>query len=463
MNRFKALLRTTAMRQALGGALLQVGVLALALLVVFVLMQQRIDSLVKDGLEREMHELAALPLASLRQNLAHEALGEDGLGVRHALLLDAQGKPLAGNILQWPARLEDGQVRSGRLVIQDDDNDHEDVPHATLMAQTLTHGERLILAHEPGVLESLRDVLLGAVIFTLIFSAMLSIGLGARLGMRWLARVEEINTTAGKIARGELSARLPQSPHGDEFDLLAGHLNAMLARVEQAVLGMREVSDHVAHDLRKPLSRLKNQLEAAALRVDDAPHDRHALQQSIAQAAAEADELIHAFDAMLSIARLDAGSELVVREPLDVAEALHAMLELYKDQAEDEGRVLKVSMAAGLMLRGSAPLLARAWANVLDNALLYTPQGSPIEVDVRRQGEHIVLECIDHGAGLKLDERERMLQKFTRGDKARTLSGSGLGLPLARAVARAHEGELSLHETQGGGLTVRMVFVVPQV
>ncbi|MGD9888039.1 MAG: ATP-binding protein [Halothiobacillaceae bacterium] len=462
MNRFKALLRTTAMRQALGGALLQVGVLALALLVVFVLMQQRIDDLVKDGLEREMHELAALPLASLQQNLAHEAVGEDGLGVRHALLLDAQGQTLAGNILQWPAHLEDGQVRAGRLVIQDDDSDHEDVPHATLMAKTLAHGERLILAHEPGVLESLRDVLLGAVVLTLLLSALVSLGLGARLGLRWLSRVEDINTTAGKIARGELSARLPQSPHGDEFDLLAGHLNAMLARVEQAVLGMREVSDHVAHDLRKPLSRLKNQLEAAALRLDDAPHDRQTLQQSIAQAAAEADELIHAFDAMLSIARLDAGSELVVRESFDVAEALSPMLELYQDQAEDEGRVLNVSMAAGLLLRGSAPLLARAWANVLDNALLYTPQGSPIEVEARRLGERIVLECIDHGAGIAVDERERMLQKFTRGDKARTLAGSGLGLPLARAVARAHEGELGLHATPGGGLTVRMVFVKPQ-
>lgn len=453
LRRAWRVVHTTAMRQAVSGALLQVMVWVLALGGVYILMQQRLDTLAGEQAKQEIQQLAALPLTKIEQVLAAGRSASDGFGVRHALLLDAQGRVLAGNVLHWPPEVPaDGRVRRAALLVRDDDNDHEQLGRLRVVATTLPQGERLLLAYEPGVLDALSESVWSTVLLAVLLSALIALGLGLRLGWQWLQRVEAINATAGRIARGELHARVQRSPRGDEFDLLADHLNAMLARIEQAVNGMREVSDHLAHDLRKPLTRLKNQLAAL---MDEMP-PQNALHAQLSQMDAELDALIHTFEAMLSIARLEAGSEFTERERIDLAHSLHGVLALYQDQAEDAGRVMRIHLPPNLWVMGHAALLQRALANLLDNALLYTPKHSPIDVLARCEGASIVLECVDHGTGICEEDRARMLQKFTRGDAARSLPGTGLGLPLARAVARAHGGELSLHPTPGGGLTVRM-------
>ena len=226
----------------------------------------------------------------------------------------------------------------------------------------------------------------------------------------------------------------------------------MLGRIETAIAGMREVSDLVAHDLRKPLARLKTRIEVVLSR----DRDKEAYRQALAETAEDADEIIRSFEALLSIARLEAGSEILNPEVIDVAEVVRRVMELYADEAEETGRPLVGETPEHLSLRGSPELLAHALANVLDNAFKYTAPDIPIEVRLATEDGRAVLTVVDHGPGISEADRPRFLQRFGRGDAARSQPGSGLGLALAVAVARAHGGALSLADTPGGGLTARL-------
>jgi signal transduction histidine kinase len=310
----------------------------------------------------------------------------------------------------------------------------------------------LLVAQAPGALEELRETVLGIAAALLGVSALLALALGVSLGRQWLARIEAINQTAGKIAAGDLSQRVETSGRKDEFDLLAAHLNAMLARIEAAVAGMRDVSDNVAHDLRKPLARLQTRIEVVLAQPREADDYRTAL----AQTAADAGELMRTFDALLSIARLEAGSDIASPERFDLAEQVRQVTELYDAEAEDAGRPFSVELAEGLSVSGQPALLAQALANLLDNAFKYTPPAAAVRVSLKCVDNHVELAVIDHGSGIAAAERSRMTQRFARGDSARTQPGSGLGLALVEAIAHAHGGSLALADTPGGGLSVRL-------
>ena len=286
----------------------------------------------------------------------------------------------------------------------------------------------------------------------LALAALLALTLGVLLGWRWLSRIEAINTVAARIAAGDLCQRVQSRGQGDEFDLLAGHLNAMLARIEAAVAGMREVSDHVAHDLRRPLARLKTRIEVALRQPRDAANYRTVLEETLQ----DSEEILATFESLLTIARLEAGSELVAMQPFDLAAVARDVAELYAAQAEEGGRPFTLPAAPATPVAGSAALVAQALANLLDNAFKYTPPHSPIEIDLVRADGQARLAVIDHGGGLSDADKARLVARFARGDAARSQPGSGLGLALAAAVARAHGGRLVLTDTPGGGLTARL-------
>jgi signal transduction histidine kinase len=308
------------------------------------------------------------------------------------------------------------------------------------------------VAQAPGALEDLRETALSVAAALLGLSALLALALGVLLGRQWLVRIEAINLTAGKIAAGDFSQRVEASGRKDEFDLLAGHLNAMLARIEAAVAGMREVSDNIAHDLRKPLARLQTRIDVVLAQPREADDYRTAL----AQTAADAAELMRTFDALLSIARLEAGSDIAAPERFDLAVLVRQVTELYADEAEDAGRPFGVELADGLSVSGQPALLAQALANLLDNAFKYTPPSVAVAVNLSHENGTVVLAVIDHGEGIPVQERSRMTDRFARGDSARTQPGSGLGLALVKAIAHAHGGGLELADTPGGGLTARL-------
>lgn len=452
--RLRQLARTSALRLALRYAILNVVVLAVALAVLFVVVTHYVDRQIESALVGELTALASLPpehrLDSVR---VLSALRDEERQLRYYRLETPSGRMLAGNIEAWPAALPvDSVVRVTDLKLIETDHEDEAPTGLSAVATQLPDGERLLVAQAPGALEDLREIALSLAAAVLGLAALLSLAFGVSLGWQWLQRIDAINRTAGKIAAGDLAQRVEASGRHDEFDLLASHLNRMLARIEAAVTGMREVSDNVAHDLRKPLTRLKTRIDV----VLNQPRAAADYRVALADTAADADELMHNFDALLSIARLEAGSDIAAPQNFDLAALTRSVTELYADEAEDAGRPFSVDMPDTLTVRGQPALIAQALANLLDNAFKYTPTDVAVKVALTQENDHAVLSVSDHGKGIPLHEHARMTERFTRGDAARTQVGSGLGLALVKAVMHAQGGTLEMSDRPGGGLTVRL-------
>jgi signal transduction histidine kinase len=284
--------------------------------------------------------------------------------------------------------------------------------------------------------------------------ALVGIGGGYWVSRRLLARIDGLSATTRTIMEGDLSGRLPISGSGDELDRLAQSLNLMLGRIEQLMAGLREVSDNIAHDLKTPLNRLRNRVEEALREPPDETAYRGALERTIE----EADGLIKTFNALLSIARLEAGAGGDNRDRLDVAVLVSDVAELYEPVAEERGIALKAEAAGPIYIRADRQLLGQAIANLIDNALKYSAlsaqegDGWAPEVVVRAEvsGDAAEIIVTDRGPGVPAAERERVLRRFVRLEASRSEPGSGLGLSLVAAVARLHGGTLRLEDNEPG-------------
>jgi signal transduction histidine kinase len=272
-----------------------------------------------------------------------------------------------------------------------------------------------------------------------------------------LARIDEVTATSRTIMAGDLSGRVPVYGSGDELDRLSENLNAMLERIEQLMTGLQEVSDNIAHDLKTPLNRLRNRVEAALRQADGEAVYRDALERTIE----EADDLIKTFNALLSIARLEAGAVRETMADIDVGALVHGVAELYEPAAEDQGLVLQSRVTKSLHVAGDRQLLGQAVANLIDNAIKYgfsasgakkTTRGArgAIHVTGRRRANRVEISVADNGTGIPEAERERVLKRFVRLEEARSRPGSGLGLSLVAAVARLHGGTLRLEDNKPG-------------
>src|SRR5680860_553322 len=291
---------------------------------------------------------------------------------------------------------------------------------------------------------------------------LVSIGGGYWVSRKLLTRIDAISATSRTIMEGNLTGRLPVHGSGDELDRLSENLNLMLARIEQLMAGLREVSDNIAHDLKTPLNRLRNRVEEA-LRE---PCDETAYRKTLERTIEEADGLIKTFNALLSIARLEAGAGGENRGKLDMAALVRDVAELYEPVAEEQGIALKADAATPIVIHGDRQLLGQAIANLIDNALKYgapTAEGGngwAPEVEVRAQASEGVAQIIvsDRGPGVPAPERSRVLGRFVRLEASRSEPGSGLGLSLVAAVARLHGGSLRLEDNEPG---LRVVLALP--
>ena len=287
-------------------------------------------------------------------------------------------------------------------------------------------------------------------------AALVSLGLLVALAVlgwlyvnkRVLKRLDGISQSTARIMDGNLSERIDVMGTGDEFDRLADQLNVMLERLERLMNGLKEVSDNIAHDLRTPLTRMRNQMEDALRQPPDNATDRAALENALS----EADRLMATFQALLTIARVEAGGRRHTLAQVDLAQALTDVIELYAPVAEDKDVGLTfVPPAAPVMATVNRELVGLAAANLIDNALKYGPgEGGTITITLERDGTSAVLSVSDDGAGIPLEERERVKGRFVRLDKSRTADGSGLGLALVEAVAAFHDGTFTLADANPG-------------
>src|SRR5208282_624635 len=373
------------------------------------------------------------------------------------LLTDPAGESLAGNVEQIPLEVLE---RRGFIVVNYRTNGPGDrVRQALVRIYKLPPGFLLLVGHDLGDRARIEGVMVRALAISLIFFAALAAVGALFVARNVLKRIDDINMSAQNVMAGDLTGRLPVSGSGDELDRLAEGLNAMLKRIGLLMQGLREVTDNIAHDLRTPLTRLRNHAEAALAFGGDAGAYRAALERTIE----ESDSLIKIFNALLLIARAESGANVEGLQPFDVGEAARSLAELYEPIAEQEGVALKVETEGRLIVRGNRELIGQTIANLVDNALKY---GAPREggfaavkpdvvISVRRAGGSVALTVADRGSGIAAADRARVLDRFVRLEGARSRPGSGLGLSLAAAVARMHGGTVDLEDNEPG-LRVRV-------
>lgn len=373
------------------------------------------------------------------------------------LVTNFQGQALAGNIKSLPSDvLRQPGVRETR---------YEPVGEQGVERRALARifllpgGFRLLVGRDLGDRETLRDVMGRALLVSLFWLVVIGTLGGLFVARRVLRRVDAINDSARTIMAGDLSRRLPLAGANDELDRLAVNLNAMLDRIQELMTGVREVSDNIAHDLKTPLTRLRNRAEEALRGARDADECRAAIEKMME----EADHLIRVFNALLTISRLEAGGERREEALFDLADVVRDVAELYEPVAEEAGLALELDLQGATLMRGSRELMGQAVANLVDNAVKHgapPAPGSPasVQVELRREGATVIVAVSDHGPGVPAGERERVLGRFVRLEGSRSRAGAGLGLSLVAAVARLHDGAVTLEDNDPG---LRVVLRAP--
>jgi len=366
------------------------------------------------------------------------------------------GEALAGNVTSLPPGTLDNPGWTETAYRRLDEADAAEHPehHALARVFQLPGGFRLLVGRDLDERERLYNIVLSAGRWSVAIVVILGLAGGLFVTRRVLRRVDAMTETTRTIMRGDLGGRLPVAGTGDEIDRLAENLNVMLDRIEALMRGLKEVSDNIAHDLKTPLTRLRNRTEQALRSAKNENEYRAALESTIE----ESDGLIRTFNALLMIARAESGQARDNMSEFDAAEIAHDVGELYEPLAEEKGIVLKVEADTPVPLKGNRELISQALANLVDNAIKYAGpgneqiNGAPVQVVVRalREGDRILLTVADGGPGIPETDRGRVVERFVRLEQSRSQPGSGLGLSLASAVARLHGGELTLADNGPG-------------
>jgi signal transduction histidine kinase len=371
------------------------------------------------------------------------------------LLVDSAGQRAAGNLRQVPPELRDGAQR-GVFTYSPQSGPAQGKPRVAVgVLFDVPGGLTLVVGRDIEDLRRFAWTMGRLGLWSVIILSALGVGGGLLISRSVLRRIETVNDTTRTIMAGDLSRRIPLNGSGDELDRLAESLNAMLSRIEELMGALREVSDNIAHDLKTPLNRLRNRAEAALRSSEGAGIYRDGLVKTIE----EADELIKTFNSLLLIARLEGGAIAESMERLNPASIIADVAELYEPVADEAGLSLSVSAELGLTLTANRELVSQAVANLVDNAIKYSPDGrrangaapaAPISIALKRVAQDIEIAVGDRGPGVAPEDRQRALQRFVRLEKSRSRPGSGLGLSLVAAVARLHGGSIRLEDNAPG-------------
>ncbi|MCA3359662.1 MAG: HAMP domain-containing protein [Roseomonas sp.] len=369
------------------------------------------------------------------------------------LLTDGAGRRLAGNLDRWPAAAD----MPGAWAADKVRRDGVTIP-ARLHHVPLDQGHRLLVGRDATDREKLRTLLSEALLWSFAVAVAFALAGAAALRRALADRLRAASVTAGAIAGGDLSRRVPLSAQRDEFDQLGESMNAMLDRIDQLMVGIKGVSDSIAHDLRTPIARARMRLENALLTAPDEDSLRTAMETTVA----DLDGISRVFQALLRIAEAEAGARRAAFAHFNLTAVLSDAAEVYGALAEERGQHLETSWPERLEMIGDRDMVLQAIANLLDNAVKFTPEGGTIRLSASapaRGKREIIVR--DEGPGLAAEDRARAGQRFFRADPSRALPGSGLGLSLVKAVAVLHGGELRLGDAQPGaarpGLEARLI------
>lgn len=447
-DRLPKLFRTTAFT----ATLLQIVVLAVATAVVVVVLLVRINGLLGEQVV-EILRTEAQGLLDISRSAGmpavlstiEERMRRGGPGLY--IVVNADERKIAGNLNRWPPELDEHTAGGLFRFVSEGADGGEHL--AAGLPFELGGGYRLIVGRDIEQQRTLADQFRWLMVSGLAVLAAAGIGAGVVVSRYVLGRISTVTGTADQIMAGDLARRIPLSGSGDEIDDLAGRLNAMLDRIEQLLTGMREISDNIAHDLKTPLTRLRNRAEGALRDPAGGPAYRDGLQEIIEAA----DEIIKTFNSLLLIARLEAGAPDSQAETFDIAKAVADLVDLYAPVAEDGGLALSTDLPAHLAFFGNRQLIVQAVANLVENAIKYAgPEAGKGMVGIRlvSAGTSVAIEVADRGPGVPPQDRQRVMERFVRLDESRSKPGTGLGLALVAAVARIHGGDVRLRDNDPG-------------
>ena len=440
-------------------ALTYVGLFAVSLLVVLgsfylVIIHLPLEA-AKAQVQREAHSLRNIYIVdgapTLMKRLRMREHAPNQRRAFHAFI-DGRGHVLTANLPSWPKHVSEGWWR----LEADDYLDGDEIDYEALaLDYRFNDGARLLVGRDIEDIGEIEEVLASGTLVVLAAALMVGILGGGLMSLAIGRRIDAVSATARRVMAGDLSQRVPVRGSGDDFDRLAETLNLMLARIEAALEAVRRVSDSVAHELRTPLARLKADLEDAAGKADEARVGR------LASAIAEADRLEKIFDAVLRIARIEAGRHDVTKRPIDLSMLLEDAVDYYRPAAEERGIALSAAIEPGIAIAGDADLIFQAMANLIDNAIKYTPEGGDAGLIAAAEPAmgRVMITLTDSGPGISAEHRARVTERFYRAPSVADLPGEGLGLSLVAAVAALHESRLAF-EDGAPGLRVRWTLPV---
>lgn len=372
----------------------------------------------------------------VRQRLGSSDYSNVDLPGGYILLEDATRGKLAGNLDSFTPQL--GQVSLPRP--------HK--KHGIVLGKGvyLADGLYLYVGRDTAGIAAVRTRILQAFAWlagaTLILA---SLG-GLVFSVQFLRRIDAITKTCNAIVAGRFNDRIPLRGSNDELDRLASAINTMLDRIAALLENLRQVSSDVAHDLRTPLTHLRQRLEhahVASATVDD-------YSAAVSRAIADTDELLRVFTALLRISQIEAGTRAAAFSVLSLSDLLNRIYEMYRPVAEDHGHVLRRDIRAAVNVRGDSELLTQLFVNLVENALRHTPPGTSIVIALDVSAEAAIAKVCDSGPGIDLDEREKVFRRFYRVTTSRTTPGNGLGLSLVAAIAKLHQARIELSDNSPG-------------
>lgn len=443
------IIRTTTFRLALIYIVL-FGASALALLLFIYwstvgFMARQTDETIRTEIEGLVEQHAQRGLSGLMQVIRARIRDDEN---DLYILLSPGGQRVDGNLDAYPSNAEQRNSWiefAYEKPVRDEEGEIVGAEIHVAQAQRvrLSGGFVLLVGRDISDRRAIENMITGALGWAGVLTLLLGVGGGVVMSRNIMQRLESINRTSRAVMAGDLSKRVRVTGSGDEMDQLAVNLNAMLDQLESLMNGMREVGDNIAHDLRSPLTRLRNRLEAMMRESAANAEYRRALEETIQ----EADNLLGVFNALLSIARLEAGSGGGEMSALDLSEIVSDLADLYEPVSQSQRVAFRAISEPAPRVRGSRELISQALSNLLDNALKFAGEGGRVEFRLAASADgRAEISIVDDGPGVPLSERERVLKRFVRLEHSRSTPGAGLGLSLVSAIAKLHGAELRLED-----------------
>jgi signal transduction histidine kinase len=396
----------------------------------------------------QLNFIAGLP-GERRLDAINDHLKQDSRGVQYAGLFSADGRKIAGNLERFPPDLQMNDSVQG-ISVERTLPAGKETHVIRAIARHMPNGDALVIGREVDETREISHVVAQALALGLLPALCLCLLAGAWLSMRAQKQVEEVNQRVQRIIGGDLRERLPHRDVDEPFSRLTVIVNGMLDEMEAMIHALAGVGNDIAHDLRTPLTRARLTLERGRTNATTLEQ----LQMVVDKAIANIDQSLAIITALLRLAEIENSRRSAAFGTVSLHEMLREVCDIYEPIAENKSIDLRVGVQQRLSVRGDRDLLFEAVANLVDNAIKFTPEGGRVDIDLIRGDNETIVRVSDTGPGINDKEREGVLRRFYRSDKIRSTPGVGLGLNLVAAIVKLHGFRLAIHPGPGGRLEV---------